>query len=75
MTDQFPGQASTIDPNYRLKHMGGSIMLGVIALAAYIQGINSVPKTAWEWTVVALIGASTILKAIQSDMGATTVTK
>jgi hypothetical protein len=58
-----------VKPNYLRDHLTGSIALGVIALAAYIQSLDGPPKDAWEWGVVALIGAATFLKAFQSVKG------
>ena len=56
---------------YRTRHIGGDISLGIIALAGYVGGLGHKPSGWWEWFVVGLIGAATVLKAMQSNNGAT----
>lgn len=60
---------STVQRFYRLRHIGGSLALGLTALAGYVATLQGPPKTDWEWFVFSVIAAATVLKAVQSERG------
>lgn len=60
--------------NYKFKHIGGTVLVGVVSVAGAIAAMTGpppmIPKDTWDSLVFIAILIVTVFKAIQSHSGA-----